>query len=209
MHTEFRKLVGGRYYLKGYEHQYGHLNTTIDSRSTRDLDGHGTHTASTIGGRRVVGASALGGFASGTAMGGAPLVRLAIYKACWAIPGQSKVEGNTCFEEDLLAAFDDAIADGVHVISASIGTSKPIGYAMDGIAIGALHADKNNIVVVCAAGNSGPAPSTLSNPAPWIITVGASSLDRSFFSPVTLGNREKIEVNWLIKTKTFPYLIMF
>lgn len=189
-----RKLVGARYYLKGYEQRYGRLNTSLDSRSPRDLDGHGTHTASTAGSRSIPNVSALGGFGRGTVSGGAPLARLAVYKVCWAIPGKSKVDGNTCFEEDMLAAFDDAIADGVHVISVSIGSKSPIPYTQDGIAVGAFHAAKNNIIVACAAGNSGPAPSTLSNPAPWIITVGASSLDRRFISPVILGNGERIEV---------------
>ncbi|OWM90910.1 hypothetical protein CDL15_Pgr027397 [Punica granatum] len=188
-----RKLIGARYYLQGYEQRYGPLNTTLDSKSPRDLDGHGTHTASTVGGRSIPKVSALGGFGRGTVSGGAPLIHLAIYKVCWAIPGQSKVNGNTCFEEDMLAAFDDAIADGVHIISVSIGTQFPIPYAEDGIALGALHAAKKNIVVACAAGNFGPTPSTLSNPAPWIITVGASSLDRRFVSPVILGNGERIE----------------
>ncbi|KAL2484242.1 subtilase family protein [Forsythia ovata] len=65
-------------------------------------------------------------------------------------------------------------------------------YTDDGIAVGAFHALKKNIVVSCSAGNSGPAPSTLSNLAPWIITVGASTLDRAFVAPVELGNGKKI-----------------
>ncbi|CAN6553279.1 unnamed protein product [Malus baccata var. baccata] len=188
-----RKLIGARYYLKGFEQFYGHLNASEDYRSPRDMDGHGTHTSSTVAGRVVPNTSALGGFALGTASGGAPLARLAIYKVCWAIPGQSKADGNTCFEEDMLAAIDDAIGDGVDVLSISIGTKKPVNYTNDGIAIGALHATKKNIVVACSAGNNGPAPSTLSNPAPWIITVGASSLDRAFVAPVVLGNGITIE----------------
>ncbi|XP_030547358.2 subtilisin-like protease SBT5.6 [Rhodamnia argentea] len=188
-----RKLVGARYYLKGYENYYGPLNTTLDYRSPRDKDGHGTHTASTVGGRRVANVSALGGVARGTAFGGAPLVHLAIYKACWAIPGVSKVQGNTCFEEDMLAAMDDAIGDGVDVISISIGTVRPMPYAQDGIALGAFHAAKSNIVVACSAGNNGPAPGTLSNLAPWIITIGASTVDRTFVAPVELGNGMLIE----------------
>ncbi|KAK4589169.1 hypothetical protein RGQ29_019958 [Quercus rubra] len=188
-----RKLIGARYYLKGYEKHFGSLNTNEDYRSPRDKDGHGTHTTSTVGGRRVHSTSAIGGFAHGTASGGAPLVRLAIYKVCWPIPGRSKADGNTCSDEDMLEAIDDAIADGVDVLSISIGTNQPRPYAEDSIAIGALHAAKKNIVVSCSAGNSGPAPSTLSNPAPWIITVGASSIDREFVSPVLLGNGMKFE----------------
>ncbi|PIN22581.1 Tripeptidyl-peptidase II [Handroanthus impetiginosus] len=187
-----KKIIGARYYIKGYEAYYGPLNRTLDYLSPRDKDGHGTHTASTVGGRRVKNASALGGFARGTASGGAPRSRLAIYKVCWAIPGQGKENGNTCFGEDMLAAIDDAIADGVNVLSISIGSREPTPFNQDGIAIGALHAVKKNIVVACSAGNSGPAPSTLSNPAPWIITVGASSVDRIFASPIVLGNGVKV-----------------
>ncbi|KAL2475125.1 subtilase family protein [Abeliophyllum distichum] len=187
-----KKIIGARYYIKGYEAYYGPLNRTLDYRSPRDKDGHGTHTASTVGGRRVHNVSALGGFARGTASGGAPLVRLAIYKVCWAIPSQGKEDGNTCFMEDMLAAMDDAIADGVDVLSISIGTKDPIPFNEDSIAVGALHAIKKNIVVACSAGNSGPTPATLSNPAPWIITVGASSVDRKFLAPVVLGNGMQI-----------------
>ncbi|KAL1225954.1 Subtilisin-like protease SBT5.6 [Cardamine amara subsp. amara] len=199
-----RKIIGARYYVKGYERAYGSFNVTAnkDNLSPRDLDGHGSHTASTAVGRRVIGASALGGFAKGSASGGAPLARLAIYKACWAIPNEEKVGGNTCLEEDMLAAIDDAIADGVHVISISIGTSSPLPFSKDGIAIGALHAMKRNIVVVASAGNSGPKPGTLSNPAPWIITVGASTLDRAFVGGLVLGN------GYTIKTESITALKM-
>ncbi|THG17647.1 subtilisin-like protease SBT5.6 [Camellia sinensis] len=203
-----KKLIGARYYLKGYEKYYGSLNTSLDYRSPRDRDGHGTHTASTVGGRRVKNVSALGGFARGAASGGAPLVHLAIYKACWAIPGQEKVDGNTCFAEDMLAAIDDAIADGVNVLSISIVTDEPTFYTHDGIAIGALHAIKKEIVVACSAGNNGPAQSTLSNPAPWIITVGASSVDRAFIAPLVLGNGREFEgqtvTPYKLKERMYP-----
>ncbi|XP_043702610.1 subtilisin-like protease SBT5.6 [Telopea speciosissima] len=188
-----RKLIGARYYLKGYEQYYNtKLNTTAEFRSPRDHDGHGTHTSSTVGGRRVHGVSALGGFALGTASGGAPLARLAMYKVCWPIPGKPLIGGDTCLDEDMLAAIDDAIGDGVDVLSISIGSSDIKNYMEDYIAIGALHAIKRNIVVACSAGNSGPAPATASNLSPWIITVAASSVDRVFTSPIVLGNGKTI-----------------
>ncbi|KAL4366623.1 hypothetical protein GQ457_05G027860 [Hibiscus cannabinus] len=187
-----KKIIGARYYVKGFEAEYGPVNATEDFLSPRDMDGHGTHTASTAAGRQVSDVAAFGGFAKGTASGGAPLARLAIYKACWAIPNQPKADGNTCFAEDMLAALDDAIADGVDILSVSIGTDEPLRFENDVIGLAALEASKRNILVVCSAGNSGPTPGTLSNPAPWIITVGASSLDRAFFAPVKLGNGLKI-----------------
>ncbi|XP_038724247.1 subtilisin-like protease SBT5.6 [Tripterygium wilfordii] len=183
-----RKIIGARYYIKNFEQYYGPLNTSEDTLSPRDLDGHGTHTASTATGRRVENVSVFDGLANGTASGGAPLSRLAIYKVCWAKPNQSKADGNECFLADIMAGMDDAVGDGVHIMSISIATSEPIPYEEDGTAIGALHAAKKNIVVVCAAGNSGPGPGTLSNVAPWMITVGASSVDRVFHGPLKLGN---------------------
>ncbi|XP_068658835.1 subtilisin-like protease SBT5.6 [Aristolochia californica] len=204
-----RKLIGARYYLKAYEANYGHLNTTNEYRSPRDHDGHGTHTSSTVGGRRVHGVSALGGFAKGIATGGAPLVRLAMYKVCWPLPGGDPALENTCLEADMLAAIDDALGDGVDILSISIGTTgTPPKYTGDGIALGALHAAKKNVVVVCSAGNSGPAPATVSNLAPWIITVGASSIDRLFPSPVLLGNGVEVKgqtvTPYKLKDKMYP-----
>ncbi|KAL2588792.1 hypothetical protein GLYMA_13G222800v4 [Glycine max] len=188
-----RKIIGARYYLHGYQSAFGPLNEKEDYKSARDKDGHGSHTASIVAGRVVPNASAIGGFAKGTALGGAPLARLAIYKACWPIKGKSKHEGNICTNIDMLKAIDDAIGDGVDVLSISIGFSAPISYEEDVIARGALHAVRKNIVVVCSAGNSGPLPQTLSNPAPWIITVAASTVDRSFHAPIKLSNGTIIE----------------
>ncbi|CAN1814294.1 Subtilisin-like protease SBT5.6 [Linum perenne] len=168
----------------GQDFNSSHCNKKIiGARYYRDKDGHGTHTTSTVVGRQVHNASALGGFARGTVSGGAPLARLAVYK---------KIGGNTCMEEDMLAAMDQAIADGVHIISISIGSSTPLEYIDDALSIGAFHASKKNIVVVCAAGNDGPDPATVENPAPWILTVAASSLDRVFHGPVLLGNGKTI-----------------
>ncbi|KAK4259491.1 hypothetical protein QN277_005816 [Acacia crassicarpa] len=188
-----RKIIGARYYLQGYETVYGPLDEKQDYRSARDKDGHGTHTASIVAGRTVPAASAIGGFANGTASGGAPLARLAIYKACWPIKGKSKDLGNTCTDVDMLKAIDDAIEDGVDVLSVSIGYPKPIPYRDDVIARAALEATRKNVAVVCSAGNNGPSGRTLSNPAPWVITVAASTLDRTFLAPIVLHNGTIIE----------------
>ncbi|KAG8385367.1 hypothetical protein BUALT_Bualt03G0035700 [Buddleja alternifolia] len=96
----------------------------------------------------------------------------------------------------MLAAFDDAIANGVQVTSVSIGGNTSLPYTQDGIAIGSLHAVRRNIVVACSAGNSGMAPYTVTNTAPWIITVRASSIDWVFSSPVVLGNGIVYERNF-------------
>ncbi|TYI10058.1 hypothetical protein ES332_A09G115100v1 [Gossypium tomentosum] len=165
-----RKIIGARYYFKGFEAEYG----SLDSR----CDGHGTHTASTIAGSVVANVSLLG-MAGGTARGGAPSARLAIYKACWF---------GLCSDADVLLAMDDAISDGVHILSLSLGPDPPQSiYFEDAISIGSFHAFQKGILVSCSAGNSF-FPGTASNVAPWILTVAASSVDRIFISNIYLGN---------------------
>ncbi|XVF05194.1 hypothetical protein REPUB_Repub05bG0150800 [Reevesia pubescens] len=175
-----RKIVGARFYFKGYEAEKGALESFNKTffRSARDSDGHGTHTASTIAGSIVANAS-LFGMARGTARGGAPSARLAIYKACWF---------GFCSDADILSAMDDAISDGVDILSLSLGPDPPQPiYFEDAISIGAFHAFQKGVLVSCSAGNS-VFPSTATNVAPWILTVAASSVDRIFNSNIYLGN---------------------
>ncbi|OEL32330.1 Subtilisin-like protease SBT1.4 [Dichanthelium oligosanthes] len=51
---------------------------------------------------------------------------------------------------------------------------------------------RKGIVVSASAGNDGPADSTVCNVAPWILTIGASTINRRFPDTVVLGNRETI-----------------
>ncbi|KAK3133626.1 hypothetical protein QOZ80_6AG0538980 [Eleusine coracana subsp. coracana] len=184
-----RKLIGARYFNKGYMATVGDEQAAAHALhpvSTRDTDGHGTHTLSTAGGRFVPGAS-LFGYGNGTAKGGAPGAHVAAYKVCWR-----PVNGSECFDADIIAAFDAAIHDGVHVLSVSLGGS-PVEYFRDGVAIGSFHAARHGVVVVCSAGNSGPEAGTVSNTAPWLVTVGASTMDREFPAYLVLGNNKRIK----------------
>nr|DAD28794.1 TPA_asm: hypothetical protein HUJ06_030262 [Nelumbo nucifera] len=180
-----RKVIGARYYTKGYEAEIGAPLEALGVpffRSARDENGHGTHTASTAAGSEVSNAS-LFGMAAGVARGGAPTARLSIYKACW-LAG--------CSDADLLSAIDDAIDDGVDIISVSVGGTSPT-YFVDTIAIGAFHAFKKGILFSASAGNKGVSPLSLSNGAPWILTVAASTVDREFRSDVYLGNSKVLK----------------
>ncbi|KAK4438975.1 Subtilisin-like protease SBT5.3 [Sesamum alatum] len=197
-----RKLIGARYFNKGYSAVVGPLNSTFNS--PRDTEGHGSHTLSTAGGNFVSRASVFG-LGNGTAKGGSPRARVAAYKVCWPPVG-----GNECFDADILAAFDIAIHDGVDVLSVSLG-GDPVPFYNDSVAIGSFHAVKHGIVVVCSAGNSGPDAGTVSNVAPWQITVGASTMDRQFPSYVLLGNKmrfrgESLSAKSMPKKKTFPII---
>ncbi|KAL3623580.1 hypothetical protein CASFOL_032396 [Castilleja foliolosa] len=142
---------------------------------------YGTHTASTAAGAIVQNAS-LYGYAAGNARGMAPGARLAIYKVCW---GEGK-----CASSDISAGMDRAIDDGVDVLSLSLGGGS-LPYYDDPIAIGGFAAMERGIVVSCSAGNSGPTRGSVTNVAPWIMTVGAGTLDRNFPALATLGDGSK------------------
>lgn len=173
-----KKIIGARAYYKGYATN-NKLNSSNEKLSVRDTEGHGTHTASTAAGS-VVKDAGFYEYAKGEARGMAIKARIAAYKICW--PGG-------CYDSDILAAMDQAIEDGVHIISLSVGaTGYAPQYDRDSIAIGAFGATQNGVVVSCSAGNSGPAPYTAVNIAPWIITVGASTIDREFPADVILGD---------------------
>lgn len=171
------KIIGAKYYRSD-----GMFNQS-DVKSPRDSEGHGTHTASIAAGGSVSMAS-LYGLAMGTARGGVPSARIAVYKVCWS---------DGCWDADILAAFDDAIADGVDIISISVGFSTPRDYFNDSIAIGAFHAMKYGILTSNSGGNDGPGLATISNISPWSLSVAASTIDRKFLTKVLLGNNKAYE----------------
>ncbi|XVF23983.1 hypothetical protein REPUB_Repub13aG0087100 [Reevesia pubescens] len=186
------KVIGGKYY------RTDGIFSPNDIKSPRDYDGHGTHTASTAAGKLVNGAS-LYGYGSGTARGGVPSARIAVYKIFWS---------DGCKDADILAAFDDAISDGVDIISISVGGSVPTDYFKDPIAIAAFHAMKSGILTVTSGGNNGPDRSTISNISPWSLSVAASTIDRKFSTKVQLGNNkiyEGISINTFdLKNEMYP-----
>ncbi|GAV90397.1 Peptidase_S8 domain-containing protein/PA domain-containing protein/Inhibitor_I9 domain-containing protein [Cephalotus follicularis] len=179
-----RKVIGARYFNKGYAAFVGNLNSNF--HTVRDHAGHGSHTLSTAAGSFVPGASIFSN-GNGTAKGGSPKAHVAAYKVCWP-----QINGNECFDADIMAAFDAAISDGVDVLSLSLG-GKQSEFFEDGISIGSFHAVKKGIVVVASAGNSGPTPESVTNVSPWMFTVGASTMDREFRSYVTLGNKKQLK----------------
>lgn len=174
-----RKLIGARFFTRGYRvaSMSNSPGVVQEYASPRDTHGHGTHTSSTAGGASVGLASVLGN-AAGVARGMAPGAHVAVYKVCWL---------NGCYSSDILAAMDVAIIDGVDILSLSLG-GFPSPLFADSIAIGSFRAVERGISVVCAAGNNGPIESSVANEAPWIATIGASTLDRRFPAIVQMGN---------------------
>ena len=182
---KYRKIIGARYYSSGFTSEMKITDSTSSEfNSPRDSSGHGSHTASIAAGRLVVNVD-FDGLGAGGARGGAPLARIAVYKACWT---------SGCYDADILAAFDDAIKDGVDLLSLSLGPDPPQGsYFSDAISIGSFHAVSRGILVVSSVGNFGVNGSA-TNLAPWMLTVGAGSTDREFVSNILLGDGTRIMV---------------
>ncbi|KAL7111574.1 hypothetical protein ACP275_05G097600 [Erythranthe tilingii] len=175
------KIIGARHFAEG-------------DGTPLDFNGHGTHTAGTAAGNFVRGANVFG-IANGTAAGIAPLAHLAVYKVC--------SRGSGCSESDTLAAMDIAIEDGVDILSLSLGApSRP--FYDDYIALGSFSAMEKGIFVSASADNNGPSNFSLANEAPWMLTVGASTIDRRLAANAILGNNEELEGESAYHPMDFP-----
>ncbi|MFI5937720.1 S8 family serine peptidase [Actinoplanes sp. NPDC051494] len=105
--------------------------------SARDMDGHGTYTASVAAGVPVEHSVVLGRDL-GPVAGVAPAARIAVYKAFW---------GGMGYDADVLAALDAAVADGVGVIALAgrvPGEGSAVGTAL-------RNADQAGVLVIEAA----------------------------------------------------------
>ncbi|MCX7032722.1 MAG: S8 family serine peptidase [Arenimonas sp.] len=134
-----------------------------------DADGHGTHIASTAVGNTFVRSAV-------TYSGVAPRANLIMYKAC---------PDTVCEGSALVAAINQAVADGVDVINYSISGPPvdpwlAVGGAINDDSEAFLAAREAGIVVAAAAGDEGPSAATHGTPgnAPWVLAVAAATHDR-------------------------------
>lgn len=86
------------------------------------------------------------GYARGIAKGIAPQARIAVYKVCWV---------NGCFDSDVVFAIDQALDDGVDVISMSIAGQNTT-YFIDNFVMATFEAAKRGVLVSVPASNYGP-----------------------------------------------------
>ncbi|XP_065875224.1 subtilisin-like protease SBT1.9 [Euphorbia lathyris] len=193
-----KKLIGAYFFNKGYFAENPYDN--ISMNSTRDTNGHGTHTASTAAGTFVKEASFFG-YANGTSSGMAPKARVAIYKTTWTYG---------VYASDVLAAIDQAIKDGVDILSLSLAFPEDYVFSLDedAIAVATFAAMKEGIFVAASAGNH---PDTIVNAAPWLLTVGAGTIDRDFGGILTLvdGNEISFGSQYLGNYSQSPTSLVF
>ncbi|CAL5030747.1 unnamed protein product [Urochloa decumbens] len=174
------KIVGARWFARAAQ-ATGEFNATIHYASPYDPDGHGSHTASIAAGNfhtPVISRGYNFGYASGVAPG----ARLAIYKAAYPFGG---------YMSDVIAAVDQAVEDGVNVISLSMApstvSSGPASF-LNLLEAQLLLATKAGVSVVQAVGNGGPDENTVVSFSPWILSVAASTTDRKYRKTIIIGN---------------------
>jgi hypothetical protein len=150
-------------------------NANLGHRTAQDLVGHGSHSAAVAAGSRVD----LSG--SGrrviTASGVAP--------KAWI--GSYRVFSPRAFDDNIIAAIESAVDDGMDVINMSFGG----GGSGDPLADPIIRATENaiaaGVIATISAGNAGPEAGTVGYPgaSPSAITVGATA--NAHYGLSTLG----------------------
>ena len=121
----------------------------------QDTNGHGTQVAGIIA-------------ADGQLRGVAPMAEIFSYRV--------SSDGESVPSDLIIKAINQAVKDGVDIINISLGVNITHNKIDDAV----NNAIKQGVVVVAAAGNSGPDKSTIGSPAsnPNVITVGATYNNR-------------------------------
>ncbi|KAF7806661.1 subtilisin-like protease SBT2.5 [Senna tora] len=176
------KIIGAQHFARAAT-AAGAFNPSIDFASPLDGDGHGSHTAAIAAGNNGIPVR-MHGHEFGKASGMAPRARIAVYKALYRLFGG--------YVADVVAAIDQAVHDGVDILSLSVGPNSPPATTkttylnpFDATLLGAV---KAGVFVAQAAGNGGPYPRTLVSYSPWIASVAAAVDDRRYKNHLILGN---------------------
>jgi len=138
------------------------FTSSSSTRSGEDLDGHGSHTASTVGGNHWEAP-----FGGGTFLisGVAPHANVISYKVCTT----------GCSTAASSQATNQAVADGADVLNFSIsGGTSPW---TDSVSIAFRNAVDAGVFVAASAGNDGPVAGSVNHVEPWVETVAASTKD--------------------------------
>ncbi|CAN1229073.1 Subtilisin-like protease SBT2.6 [Linum grandiflorum] len=176
------KIIGAQHFAAAAK-AAGVFNPAIDFASPLDGDGHGSHIAAIAAGNNGIPVR-MHGHEFGKASGMAPRARIAVYKALYRLFGG--------FIADVVAAIDQAVYDGVDILSLSLGPNSPPATTkttyLNPFDATLLAAVKAGVFVAQAAGNGGPFPKTMVSYSPWITSVAAAIDDRRYKNHLTMGN---------------------
>lgn len=184
------KLIGIRHYSEITD-DYSDtavFGDTPPPATGEDYNGHGSHTASTAGGNILRDVPMLDtevgveegdgvnstGFKFSQISGVAPHANIVAYQIC-----SSGDTGDTyvgCSGAAIIAALEDAVADGIDVINYSISGGGDPWISSSEMSF--LAAQEAGIFASVSAGNSGPDASTSEKSAPWYTVVGAATHGR-------------------------------
>ncbi len=153
--------------------------TPADDPSADLAGGHGTHTAGTM----VCNYGTQSPYSGLKISGVAPKAYLMVYRVFY----RSLSGSNSASDPELLAAIEDAIADGADVVNNSWGSTALTTVADDPLVQAYGAAVDAGLVVVFSNGNAGPGAATVSSPAtgPKVISVGATTTSRTFTATVS------------------------
>uniref|UniRef100_A0A486XVM1 Serine protease, subtilase family n=1 Tax=Rheinheimera sp. BAL341 TaxID=1708203 RepID=A0A486XVM1_9GAMM len=188
------KLIGVRSYpviTDTYQYMYPAVG--------EDLNGHGSHTASTAAGNTMTNVDLILPEVSAASdgilikqglfpqvSGVAPRANIISYQVCYPHSG--------CPGEALLAAIEDAVTDGVDVINFSIGNViNQKSPWQDTLELAFLGATKAGVATAAAAGNAGGSGyqeqfGYIDHASPWLLNVAATTTGRSVDITTTLDN---------------------
>ncbi|WP_217165873.1 S8 family serine peptidase [Streptomyces sp. AC512_CC834] len=134
-----------------------------DATNTNDLVGHGTHTASTVGGTGAASDGLKKGVAPGTSL----------------LVGKVLNDDGYGLDSWIIAGMQWAVDQKADVVSMSLG-NPAVGDCTDPVAQATAQLSQNkHTLFVVAAGNTGPKSETVSSPGcvPSVLTVGAVDRD--------------------------------
>jgi subtilisin family serine protease len=138
------------------------FTSTSATRSGADLEGHGSHTASTIGGNHWVAPFGGGTF---TISGVAPHANIIAYRVCTS----------GCPTTASSQATNQAVIDGADVLNFSI--SGGVSPWSDTVSVAFRNAVDAGLFIAASAGNDGPGAGSTNHTEPWVETVAASTKD--------------------------------
>jgi subtilisin family serine protease len=138
------------------------FTSTSATRSGADLEGHGSHTASTIVGNHWVAPFGGGTF---TISGVAPHANIIAYRVCTS----------GCPTTASSQATNQAVIDGADVLNFSI--SGGVSPWSDTVSVAFRNAVDAGLFIAASAGNDGPGAGSTNHTEPWVETVAASTKD--------------------------------